>query len=73
MVIFCFKGREISNSTVTAACLATLLEELSDAREARGIHIALNHNITIAADFEKAFNPQDGTPLGVYIGSYFIF
>jgi hypothetical protein len=40
---------------------------------AESIHVVLNHNITIAADFEKAFNPQDGTPLGVYIGSYFIF
>ena len=38
-----------------------------------GIHVVLNHNITIAADFAKAFNPQDGTPLGVYIGSYFLF
>jgi len=38
-----------------------------------GLHIVVNHNITIAADFAKAFNPQDGTRLGVYIGSYFLF
>jgi hypothetical protein len=38
-----------------------------------GLHIVVNHNITIAADFAKAFNAQDGTKLGVYIGSYFLF
>jgi len=38
-----------------------------------GIHIVLNHNITIAADFAKALNPQDGSKMGIYIGSYFLF
>jgi len=38
-----------------------------------GLHIIVNHNIVIAADFAKAFNKQDGTGLGVYIGSFFLF
>jgi len=47
-------------------------EKLHNAAGA-GLHIVVNHNITIAADFAKAFNPQDGTGLGIYIGSYFLF
>ena len=47
-------------------------EKLHNAAGA-GIHIVVNHNITIAADFAKAFDPQDGTRMGVYIGSYFLF
>ena len=38
-----------------------------------GLHLVVNHNIVIAADFAKAFNKQDGTGLGVYIGSFFLF
>jgi len=38
-----------------------------------GLHLVINHNITVAADFAKAFNKQDGSPMGVYIGSYFLF
>ena len=38
-----------------------------------GLHLIVNHNIVVAADFAKAFNKQDGTGLGVYIGSYFLF
>ncbi len=38
-----------------------------------GLHFVLNHSITIAADFATAFDPQDGTKIGVYIGSYFLF